>query len=376
MEWRLLVVMGIAWAWVALRFVRALPGGWPTQLSAALLLLLVAQYQQITGRFFGSIASPELPQWLLIVIGWAFGSFLLLAMLLLLRDLIGLGVLLAWRRGGRLLLGADATLLLGLLAALLGLFGTWQGLKLPAVKTVTVTLRGLPAAFDGYRIVQLSDLHAQRLLPARWQQDVVDQANALQPDLIVITGDLQDGEPQARADDVAPLAGLRATDGALAVPGNHEYYADYQAWMTAFAELGLPMLVNQHRLIQRGDAAIAIVGLADRQATAFAAPGPDLQAATAGLPDDVPFIVLQHQPRSARDNATGGAALQLSGHTHGGQILGPSVLTRYANNGFLAGVYRVGDMTLYVSRGTGLWNGLVLRLGAPSEITELELHAG
>ncbi|MCK9516813.1 MAG: metallophosphoesterase [Ottowia sp.] len=376
MSWRLFVVMAVAWMYVALRFGRYLPGGPGLRIAAIIALLLIAQHHQITSRFFGSLASPELPRWLLVALGWAFGSFLLLALLLVLRDVAGGLLFVLSRRAGGIVLGPGAAMGTGVAAAVLGLVGTWQGLKVPAVRTVHVTLPGLPPAFNGYRLVQLSDLHAQRLLPARWQRRVVDRTNGLGADLIVITGDLQDGTPAARAADVAPLADLKARDGVLAVPGNHEYYADYRAWMAAFKRLGLLMLVNRHVRIERDGQAIAVAGLADHQARAFGMPVPDIGAALAGIPAGMPIILLQHQPRSARDNAQAGVALQLSGHAHGGQIWGVSLLARRANNGFLAGLYQVGSMQLYVSRGTGLWNGLILRLGVPSEITELVLRPG
>lgn len=377
MSWRLFVIMALAWAWVAMRFVRYVPAGIGVRVGIAVFLLAVAQYHQIIRQIFGSIGSPELPRWFLIAIGCVYGTFLLLALLLLVRDAAGGLLYVLSRRLGRVVLfGPNVAMATGLVAAVLGIFGTWQGLKVPEVRTLSLTLRGLPPAFDGYRVIQLSDLHAQRLLPAAWQRAVVRRVNARRPDLIVITGDLEDGMPQARAADVAPLAELRARDGVLAIPGNHEYYADYAAWMHAFDELGLHMLVNTHTRIERNGQHIAVAGLPDRQARTFGAPAPDVQAALSGVPEGTPIILLQHRPDSARENAAAGATLQLSGHTHGGQIWGPSLLTRRANGGFLAGRYQVGDMQLYVSRGTGIWNGLVIRLGVPSEITEFVLYPG
>lgn len=367
----------VIWLYVAWRFVRLLPGRTWSRVALALVLLPIAEYHLVTSRFFGSLASPELPQWVLIALAWAFGAFLLLAMLLVLRDVLGVLTRLFSRRTSHALLaGQRLTMAIGILAAALSAFGVWQAVKVPAVKTVDITLPGLPAAFDGYRVVQLSDLHASRLLPASWISAVVAKSNALDADLIVITGDLEDGTPEARAADVRPLQDLRARDGVLAVPGNHEYYDDYQHWMRAFRRLGLPMLENAHVLIHRDDQALAVAGITDRQAASFGQPHPDLAATLRGIPPGTPVILLSHRPDNARASARAGVTLQLSGHTHGGQILGPHLLTKWANKGFVSGLYQVGRMQLYVSNGTGLWNGLAIRLGRPSEITQIILHPG
>lgn len=369
-------LMGLAWLYVVLRFVRHLPLGWPGKTLVALALLPLAEYYVLVVWSSGNLSDVRWPHAALVAVGWAFGSFLLLALLLLVRDVLGGLLWLASRRSGRAVLGGRAlSMALGVLALVLGTYGTWQGLKIPDVRRVDVSVPGLPTAFEGYRIAQLSDLHATPLLPAQWQRAVVDRTNALGTDLIVITGDLQDGAPAARAADVAPFAELHAKDGVFAVPGNHEYYVDYPGWMAAFKALGLPMLENRHVVLARGGARLVLAGLTDPQARAFGQAPPDLGAALAGAPAGVPVLLLTHRPGAAPAHARAGVALQLAGHTHGGQIWGVNLLTRQANNGYLAGLYRVGAMALYVSRGTGLWHGLVLRLGAPSEITELVLHA-
>ncbi|MGB6240918.1 MAG: metallophosphoesterase [Castellaniella sp.] len=371
------LVTGLIWLYVLWRFVWPLPWGAASRVALAVVLLMAIQYHQITGRFFGSLGSPELPQWVLIGLAWAFGSVLLLALLLLVRDIVGVLVWLPARGAGRLILqGQGVRLTVGGLALVLSAIGVWQAVKIPTVRTVAITIPGLPAAFEGYRIAQLTDLHASRLLPQYWQAAVVARANQLKPDLIVMTGDLADGSPEARAADVRPFQDLRARDGVLAIPGNHEYYADYVRWMAAYRALGLTMLENSHVLLHRDGAELAVAGLTDRQAGAFGLPRPDLHAALQGIPAGVRVILLDHRPGAAPTNAQAGVVLQLSGHTHGGQILGPHLLTRWANNGFVSGLYRVGDMTLYVSNGTGLWNGLAIRLGRPSEITQIVLRAG
>ena len=366
---------GAIWLYVVVRCVRLLPLPKVWRIALACILLPIAEYQVFTSRFFGSLASPELPRPLLLVLAWAFGALLLLAMLCLLRDVVGIVAFAFTRRAGRALLaGGKPAMALGIAAMALAAIGVWQAVRVPPIRTVQIGVPGLPAAFDGYRIVQLSDLHASRLLPGSWIAAVVARVDAVQPDLVVVTGDLEDGTPAARAADVRPLRDLHARDGVLAVPGNHEYYADYAGWMAAFRSLGLRMLENAHVLIRRGDATLAVAGITDAQATAFGQPPPDLAAALAGIPHGVPVLLLSHRPGNAAASARAGVALELAGHTHGGQIFGPDLLTRWANHGYLSGLYRVGAMRLYVSNGTGLWNGLALRLGHPSEITQIILR--
>uniref|UniRef100_UPI00333ECF2A metallophosphoesterase n=1 Tax=Castellaniella defragrans TaxID=75697 RepID=UPI00333ECF2A len=369
-------ITGTIWLYVSWRFVWSLPCGPASRIGLALALLLVSQQHQITRRFAGSMASPEIPYEALLGLNWVFGTFLLLALLLLLRDVVGMLVLLAAPGAGReILAGRPLLFSIGPLALLLAGIGVWQAVRVPDVKTLEITLPGLPPALDGYRIAQITDTHISRLLTGPWVEAVVARTNALDPDLTVITGDIADGTPEARAAGVRPLGALRARDGVLAIPGNHEYYADYQRWMNAYRGLGLHMLENAHVLIEHDGATFAVAGITDRQAATFDQPRPDLAAALKGLAPDMPVILLSHRPGGAALHAQAGAALQLSGHTHGGQILGPHILTQWANEGYVSGLYQVGDMRLYVSNGTGLWNGLAIRLGRPSEITLIVLRA-
>ena len=233
----------------------------------------------------------------------------------------------------------------------------------------------MPAQFDGYRLLQLTDLHISRLFPERWAREVVARANASGVDLIVVTGDFIDGSVAMRRLDVAPLHDLHAPDGVYAIPGNHEYFFDYDAWMLHLAGMGLKMLPNAHTVLSRGDARLVLAGVTDLSAPASSHPGPDVAAALAGSPRDAPILLLDHQPKGARRAAARGVALQLSGHTHGGMIIGMDRLVARGNNGYVSGCYDVGGMTLYVSNGTALWPGFALRLGRPSELTRITLRA-
>ncbi|WP_298957531.1 metallophosphoesterase [uncultured Methylobacterium sp.] len=350
---------------------------WPLSLplwttaAVALVLLVASQYHLWSRLSSGSVFAPEFPWAVVVLFNWAFGAIVLLAGLQILLDLGALALRLAGRGGGvpdALRYAAAGA------AALLAAFGVANALRVPPVKDLDVAIRDLPPAFEGYRLLHLTDLHISRLFPAPWVRTMVDRANASGADLIVVTGDFIDGSVAMRRADVEPLRDLRAPDGVFAVPGNHEYFFDYAAWMRHLAGLGIRLLENAHAVLARGEARIVLAGVTDRSAPAHGQAGPDLAAALAGAPDHAPVILLDHQPRGARRAAAHGVALQLSGHTHGGMIVGLDRLVANGNDGFVSGFYAVEGMTLYVSNGTALWPGFALRLGRPSELTRITLR--
>lgn len=351
-----------------------LPLGLPlwTKGGIGLAMLAASQFHFWSRLSSGSVFAPEFPRGVVIAFNWAFGALLLLALVQIALDLGTLATM-AVRRGGVALPDTVRYAAAGV-AALLAAIGVAQAVRVPPVRDIAVTIPDLPAAFDGYRLIQLTDLHISRLFPQGWARAVVDRTNAAGADLIVVTGDFIDGSVAMRRDDVAPLAGLRAPDGVYAIPGNHEYFFDYGGWMRHLSGLGFRMLPNAHRVLTRGDAAIVLAGVTDISARAHGEAGPDLGAALARSPA-APVILLDHQPRLARAAAARGVALQLSGHTHGGMIAGLAAALGPANGGFVSGRYDVDGMTLYVSNGTGLWPGFALRLGRPPEITRITLRA-
>ena len=213
------------------------------------------------------------------------------------------------------------------------------------------------------------------MFPASWARAVVQRSNKLGVDLIAITGDLIDGTVDARSADVEPLRDLKATDGVYVISGNHEYIFGYSLWMARFAELELQSLENRSVVLDRNGAKLAVAGITDRASRHRGQhPVRDLAAVLDGVPNGVPVILLDHQPSDARHAAKRGVALQLSGHTHGGLILGIDRLAARANAGFVSGRYDIDGMTLYVNNGTGLWPGFALRLGRPSELTRITLR--
>jgi predicted MPP superfamily phosphohydrolase len=368
------LIFGLPWLVVLLRFLQPLPWLWSIKLLIAAVLLIASQYHFFSRLSSGSVFSPEFARPLIIVFNFILGAMLMLAVFQIALDVVSLviapliGTFPAIPPGVRYAIGAIA---IGLSA-----FGVAQAIRVPPVKNVEIAIAGLPAEFEGYRILQLTDLHISRLFPASWAEEVVKRSNALGVDLMLITGDFIDGSLDARRHDVAPLAGLHARDGVFAIPGNHEYYFGYEGWMKHDAGMGIGMLTNAHTVISRNDARIIIAGLTDLASTGTGLPEPDLQAALAGSPENVPVILMEHQPRMAVRSSNAGVALQLSGHTHGGMVRGLDRLVARANAGFVSGLYQVGGMQLYVNNGTALWPGFALRLGRPSELTVITLRNG
>lgn len=245
--------------------------------------------------------------------------------------------------------------------------------RVARVVRVDVPIRDLPPALEGYAIAQISDIHVGPTIKRAYLDAIVNKVNGLGADAIAITGDLVDGSVQRLAKHTEPLARLRAGDGVFFVTGNHEYYSGALEWIAEVRRLGLTVLLNEHVVRRRGDAALMIAGVADYTAHHFHPEHKsDAQRAAAGAPREVDVrILLAHQPRSAPDAAAAGFDLQLSGHTHGGQFF-PWNLFVPLQQPFVAGLNRVRDMWVYTSRGTGYW-GPPKRFGAPSEITLVRL---
>jgi uncharacterized protein len=238
---------------------------------------------------------------------------------------------------------------------------------------VEVALPKLPRELDGFTIVQLSDLHVGLTIDRAFVQRVVDRTNALAPDLIALTGDLVDGKVPDLREDIAPLGQLRAPHGVFAVTGNHEYYAGVDPWIEELTRLGARYLRNERVAIRRGQASFDLAGVDDHNASG-PGHGEDLAAATAGRDPSTALVLLAHQPRQVRRAARHGVDLQLSGHTHGGQIWPWHYLVKLQQGGLLAGRYEHGGTQLYVSRGCGYW-GPPVRLLAPLEITRIILRS-
>jgi predicted MPP superfamily phosphohydrolase len=256
-------------------------------------------------------------------------------------------------------------------------WGYAEAMRVSRVRRVAVTIPRLGKAFDGLRVVLLTDTHYGPIDRARWSARVVEVVNTLEPDIVAHTGDIADGEVSERRAQAAPLGEVRAELGRVYVTGNHEYFSGAQRWVEHMAALGWEALHNRHVVVSRGDDKLIIAGVDDRTAAGSGVPGhhADHAAALAGADPELPVLLLAHQPQQIDGAVAHGVDLQLSGHTHGGQMWPFHYLVRL-DQPVLQGLSRHGERTqLYTSRGTGFW-GPPFRIFAPSEITLLTLHAG
>lgn len=357
--------------YVIARFVFPLAMPLLLKILLSLLVLLASQYLLVNRLTSGSMFSPEMPRTLSILFNWAFSAVLFLALTQIVIDVVALISLLLRHP---LEMVPAVRYAAAALAIILATVGVYQAVRVPPLKDVTVEIDNLPPEFAGYQLLQLTDMHITKVFNARWTAALVKKAMALNVDLILVTGDVIDGTLDNRRNDVAPLAGLHAPDGVFAITGNHEYFFEQERWTEHLASLGLQPLLNRHTVIKRDGAELVIVGLPDTSASRRGAIGPDLALALQGAPDNAPVILMDHQPRNARQNAIENVDLQLSGHTHGGLIIGFDRLFAKPNAGFVSGLYQVGDMQLYVNNGTALWPGMAVRLGRPSELTRITLQ--
>lgn len=319
---------------------------------------------------------PDACSWVAYLMMGVFSSLLVLTFL---RDIgllfaYGISALLpaslAWQGAGH----ATALLVLALTAAIT-LAGLFNARRLAKVVPVALPIAGLPDALRGFTIVQISDVHVGPTIKQGYVRAIVERVNALEPDLIAITGDLVDGSVARLRPHVAPLAQLSAKHGSFFVTGNHEYYSGADDWVAEFRRLGLIVLLNEHVVLERGGERILVAGVTDYNAHHHDPQrSSDAARAIAGAPLDVAMrLLLAHQPRSAPQAQKAGFDVQLCGHTHGGQFW-PWPLVVSLQQPFTSGLKRWQGLLVYTSRGTGYW-GPPIRFGAPSEITRLKLVA-
>lgn len=358
------------------------------RIPAAVFVLLVSQYFNLMHLCFGGgFFTPEGPRFLLLPGTWCFVVLLEMFVLLMFRDVCRLVYALIFRHNAemRKKFPVNATSLgLLLAAAILALCGMVSALSVPEVKRFEVELPRLPAELDGFSIAVVADMHASALAGRDFVERVVERTLAAKPDMIVFPGDMADGPLALRKDAVEPLQKLSAPCGVFAVPGNHEHYSGIDEWLAHYRETGFPVLENESRRIERNGGTLFVAGVGDKAFYRGALPGhppaggfpPDAEKAFAGIDRNFPVVVLSHRPETADEFAGRGADLQISGHTHGGQMLiFDRVFVAPANRGRVRGLYQVGDMRLYVSPGAGLWSGFPVRLGVPPEITLLVLRS-
>jgi len=342
----------------------------------ALALLYLCLFLGVLGRFVQTRRLADILVWIGML---ALGLFSSLFVLTVLRELTLLAVWLAaplfhashawatWRE-----ISADGVPLFALLLTLIGFVNARSRAR---VVTVNVPIAGLPPELEGFTIAQISDLHVGATIKRHYIDAIVDAVNALEADLIAVTGDVVDGRVLDLSAHTQPLSRLSARHGSFFVTGNHEYYSGVLEWIAEFRRLGLTVLLNEHVVLDHDHAQLLIAGVTDYSAGAFdPSHRSDPALALAGAPAGIAVkVLLAHQPRSAPAAAHAGFTLQLSGHTHGGQFFPWNFFVRLQQP-FLAGLERLENLWVYTSRGTGYW-GPPNRLGAPSEITRLRLTA-
>ena len=252
--------------------------------------------------------------------------------------------------------------------------GFVQAMRGPRVTEVSVPIAGLPRALEGFKIVQLSDLHVGPTIQHGYMEEVVRQTNALGPDLIALTGDVADGVPAIIGRHLLPLAGLQARLGTYYVTGNHEYYWGVERWVEAVRSLGLLPLLNENRVIAVDDAKLLLAGVTDSVGGTFLSSHRCDPVRASRTHDECQIkILLAHRPDRWSQSEELGFDLQLSGHTHGGQFFPWSALMPLAYR-YYRGLNRHGRMWIFVSSGTGYW-GPADRFAIPSEIALLRLTA-
>ena len=352
---------------------------WKYKAAMALAIFVIAQKNGILRRIGGGLFfSPEVPRWILILIAFLYGILFFCAAFLLFKDIfcIGLWKILAYRKivNQKFPCGLASAVILGI-AIILSAYSLYEGLSVAPVKYVEMKFDRLPAEFDGFKIAVLADLHASAINQSPFIDRTVELTLQEKPDLIVLPGDIIDGRVAKRMADVEPLRKLTAPYGVFGCLGNHEYYSGYDEWMQKFADLQLPILINSHVRITKNDKAIYLGGIADYSAAKRGKEAPDLQKTWADVPAEAFKILLSHQPKNNELHAASGVDLQISGHTHGGMIIGmDKLLIAPSNSGVVRGEYDIDNMKLYISAGASLWSGFPLRLGVPPEITIIILR--
>jgi predicted MPP superfamily phosphohydrolase len=264
---------------------------------------------------------------------------------------------------------------LGVAAVLLA-WGYAEAMRLPRVKRVDVAIARLGPGLDGLRVAVITDTHYGPIDRARWSAAVVARVNELGADIVCHVGDIADGTVAVRQQQASPLASANATLARVYVTGNHEYFSEAEGWLGYMESIGWAALHNRHVTVERGGDRLVVAGVDDATAQSSGVHGhrADLEAALAGADATLPVLLLAHQPKQVAQAVLAGVDLQLSGHTHGGQIWPFNFLVRM-DKPVVPGLSRHGDRTqLYTSRGTGFW-GPPFRVFAPSEITLLTLRA-
>lgn len=255
-------------------------------------------------------------------------------------------------------------------------WGHFEAMRTPRIRRVEVRIPRLGRGLDGLRVAMITDTHYGPLDRAQWSANVVDRVNDLDADIVCHVGDIADGTVAMRRNQAGPLESVQASAARVYVTGNHEYFHEAQGWLEYMADIGWSVLHNRHIVVERGGDRLVVAGVDDATAegSGLRGHGEDLATALSGADPSLPVLLLAHQPKQIPHAVAAGVDLQISGHTHGGQIWPFNFLVRL-DQPVVQGLSRHGERTqLYTSRGTGFW-GPPFRVFAPSEITLLTLRA-
>jgi predicted MPP superfamily phosphohydrolase len=359
-------------AYIGWRVLPALSVGFLGMFAGIVLLIVCCVAIPLAVRNH-AIRNPMLSDVLAWVGVLSMGIFSSLFVFTLLRDVVLLGAHLLLPAAKAAALVAPSALWVLALTVFVTSVGLLIARRRPKVVNVDIPVIGLPDALHGFSIAQISDVHVGPTIKRGFVERVVAVVNGLKADLIAVTGDLVDGSVQQLSLHTAPLAGLAARHGAYFVTGNHEYYSGERAWTAEIRRLGLRVLKNEHVVLSHNGASLVLAGVTDLSAHHFDAhQHSDPVAALRGSPADAGArILLAHQPNSAAGAAGAGFDVQISGHTHGGQFWPWNLFVGFFQP-FTGGLYRLKNLWVYVSRGTGYW-GPPNRFGVPSEITRIRL---
>ena len=372
---RLFVLVLVVHLYMGWRLIPDMPFGVPGVVATALLLVLslsVLPFAEYARRNKQNPCADHLAGAGFLAMGF-FSSLLILTLLrevVLLAGSAASGSLIEAATFRQLRIWSAAAV--PLLAVLMTFVGFLNARRRAEVRTVEVPIAGLPEPLHGFSIVQITDIHVGATIKNGYVSRIVDAVNELNADMIAVTGDMVDGSVGRLAPHTEPLGRLSARYGAFFVTGNHEYYSGAHAWIAEMRRLGLLVLLNEHVVLEHFGESVVVAGVTDLSAHHFdPAHRSDPMAAIAGAPEQAVKLLLAHQPRLAFAAAQAGFHLQLSGHTHGGQFFPWNFVVKLFEP-FSAGLHRLDQLWVYVSRGTGYW-GPPKRFGAPSEITHLTL---
>lgn len=316
---------------------------------ATALVLVFAPSFPLTLRFARELPRASARPWLLTGYLWfGLSSYLLLGALV---DQVAVLAGAPRQIAALACIGGSVVVVLG------GLVNVALGPRVRRIRVPIDKLRDRP-----YTIAHLTDVHIGPLIGRAFTDTLVRRVNALEADAIVITGDLVDGRLDELREHIEPLRQLRAKDGVYCVTGNHEYYWHASEWMDHVRSLGIHVLRNARVTI---GSTLEIAGTDDSTMRE------DVPGAVAGRDPELPLVLLAHHPRTIEHAVKAGVDLQLSGHTHGGQLLPWGWLARLWDPQ-VSGLGRFGSTWLYVSDGTGYW-GPPMRIGTRCEIAAITL---